>query len=133
MAAISWIYPQDQLVLLRHQNAEAEAVQPVASNLSLENIRFRYAISGDNPPWKPMRAFDDGRQVYIEFPSRIDQGEAPPLFIVGADGGNELVNYRMRSNFYIVDRLFAAAELRLGTDPQQVVRISRNDEAEARP
>ena len=45
--------------------------------------------------------------------------------MVGADGGNELVNYRMRGNYYIVDRLFAAAELRLGAKPQQVVRISR--------
>lgn len=33
----------------------------------------------------------------------------------------------MRGNYYIVDRLFAAAELRLGTKPQQVVRITRTD------
>jgi hypothetical protein len=36
--------------------------------LSLEKIRFRYAISGSNPPWKPLRAFDDGEKVYIQFP-----------------------------------------------------------------
>ncbi|MBD1549670.1 P-type conjugative transfer protein TrbG [Roseibium aggregatum] len=127
MAAISWTYPADQLLALRRQNTAAKAALPVASNLSLENIHFRYAISGDTPAWRPVRAFDDGRKVYIEFPRRIDQGEAPPLFVVGADGGNELVNYRMRGNYYIVDRLFAAAELRLGTKPQQVVRISRTD------
>lgn len=130
MAAISWTYPQDQLTVLRRKNAEAEAAASVASDVSLEHLRFRYAISGDNPPWKPARAFDDTRKVYIEFPRRIDQGEAPPLFIVGANGGSELVNYRVRGNYYIVDRLFAAAELRLGTDPQQVVRISRTDEAQ---
>ncbi|PKP96381.1 MAG: P-type conjugative transfer protein TrbG [Alphaproteobacteria bacterium HGW-Alphaproteobacteria-13] len=132
MAAISWTYASDQLTTLRRQNAVAEAALPVASNLALENIRFRYRISGDNPPWKPVRAFDDGQKVYIEFPRRIDQGEAPPLFVVGTDGGSELVNYRMRSNYYIIDRLFAAAELRLGTKPQQVVRISRTDGTEAR-
>jgi type IV secretion system protein VirB9 len=131
MAAISWTYPQDQLIVLRHQNTEAEAVQPIASNLALENIRFRYAITGDEPAWKPLRAFDDGQKVYIEFPRRIDQGEAPPLFVVGADGGTELVNYRMRGNYYVVDRLFPAAELRLGADPQQVVRISRIDDTGA--
>src|SRR5690606_27718080 len=42
------------------------------SNVALENIRFRYAITGDNPPWRPLRAFDDGHKVYIEFPRRID-------------------------------------------------------------
>ena len=133
MAALSWTYAQDQLTALRHQNAEADAAQPIAANLAVEAIRFRYAISGDTPPWKPLRAFDDGHKVYIEFPRRIDQGEAPPLFVVGADGGSELVNYRMRGNYYIIDRLFAAAELRLGTAPQQVVRISRTDGAEVKP
>lgn len=33
----------------------------------------------------------------------------------------------MSKNYYVVDRLFAAAELRLGREPQQVVRIARND------
>ncbi len=127
MAALSWTYPQEQLMALRRQNAEAAATEPVAANLSLENIRFRYEVTGDDPPWKPVRAFDDGKKVYIEFPRRIDQGEAPPLFIVGPNGDNELVNYRMRGTYYVVDRLFGAAELRFGTDPQQIVRISRTD------
>lgn len=65
--------------------------------------------------------------MYIQFPRRIDQGEMPPLFVVGPEGDNQLVNYRVRGSYYIVDRLFAAAELRLGEDSQQVVRISRMD------
>ena len=35
----------------------------------------------------------------------------PPLFVIGPAGGSELVNYRVNGNYYIVDRLFAAAEL----------------------
>jgi type IV secretion system protein VirB9 len=127
MAAISWTYPRDRLLALQRQNTQADAAAPVAAGVTLENLRFRYAISGDNPPWRPVRAFDDGAKVYIEFPGRIDQGEAPPLFVVGPEGDNQLVNYRVRRNYYIVDRLFAAAELRLGADPQQVVRVSRTD------
>ena len=127
MAAISWTYPQDQLVALRQQNERADTAAPIAENVALADLKFRYAITGDTPPWRPIRAFDDGAHVYIEFPSRIDQGEAPPLFVVGPEGDNQLVNYRVRHNYYIVDRLFAAAELRLGADPQQVVRISRTD------
>lgn len=127
MAAISWTYPQDQLVALRRQNREAEAARPVAENVALTNLRFRYEITGDTPPWRPVRAWDDGTKVYIEFPARLDQGEAPPLFVVGPLGDSQLVNYRVSGNHYIVDRLFAAAELRLGEKPQQVVRISRTD------
>lgn len=131
MAAISWTYPQDRLLALQRRNADADAASPVATGIALENLRFRYAISGDSPPWRPVRAFDDGAKVYIEFPGRIDQGEAPPLFVVGPQGDNQLVNYRVRRNYYIVDRLFAAAELRLGAEPQQVVRISRTDSVAA--
>ena len=127
MAVISWTYPQDQLFALQRQAKAVEEAQPIASGVALEDLHFRYAISGDHPPWKPVRAFDDGSKVYIEFPDRIDQGEAPPLFVVGPGGDSQLVNYRVRQNYYIVDRLFAAAELRLGQKPQQTVRISRTD------
>ena len=127
MAAISWTYPEDELLALQQQNSQANAAAPIAKGIAISDLHFRYAITGDNPPWRPVRAFDDGSKVYIEFPSGIGQGEMPPLFVVGPKGDDQLVNYRVRGNYYIVDRLFAAAELRLGKTPQQVVRISRTD------
>jgi type IV secretion system protein TrbG len=73
-----------------------------------------------------VRIFDDGRQVFIEFPETIVQGEMPPLFVIGAGGEGELVNYRVSGHHLIVDRLFAAAELRLGDKHSvQKVRIMR--------
>ncbi len=129
MASVSWQYPQDQLIALRRQNAQAEAARPVATDVDLSRLNFRYAVEGDRVPWRPLRAYDDGRQVFIEFPRGIGQGEMPPLFIVGPEGNtSELVNYRVRSNYMVVDRLFAAAELRFGAaDRQQRVRIVRTD------
>jgi type IV secretion system protein VirB9 len=129
MASVSWIYAQDQLIALRRQNAWADAAAPVETALDIDNLRFRYAIDGDNPPWRPLRAFDDGKKVYIEFPRGIAQGEMPPLFIVGPKGKtSELVNYRVRASHMIVDRLFAAAELRLGDGgSERRVRIVRTD------
>lgn len=127
MASVSWDYPRDRMLALQRRNQAAEAAAPVDSGLALENLRFRYAISGSRPPWKPLRAFDDGRKVYIQFPVGIAQGELPPLFVIGAEGDGQLVNYRFRSPYYIVDRLFGAAELRLGGDKGDVVRIERTD------
>ncbi|MET3613499.1 type IV secretion system protein VirB9 [Rhizobium aquaticum] len=129
MASVSWQYPQDQLIALRRQNSQAEAQQPVASGVDLASVNFRYDVTGDRAPWRPLRAFDDGRQVFIEFPRGIGQGEMPPLFVVGPEGDtSELVNYRVRGNYMIVDRLFAAAELRFGAGKDQKrVRISRTD------
>jgi type IV secretory pathway VirB9-like protein len=92
-------------------------------------LSFGYTISGNMPAWRPLRAFDDGRQTFIEFPASLGVGEAPPLFVLGPKKAAELVNYRVKGRFYIVDRLFGAAELRLGTKHQDVVRITRDTDA----
>jgi type IV secretion system protein VirB9 len=127
MASVSWAYPQDQLIALRQQNAAAVAAMPVATGVDINALNFRYRIEGDSPAWRPLRAFDDGRQVFIEFPAGIAQGEMPPLWVIGAEGDGQLVNYRVQGNHMIVDRLFAAAELKLGGKHQQTVRVVRTD------
>lgn len=125
MAAIRWTYPDDALLAIkraasavRDQSAARAGVDPVSLN-------FGYRIRGDRVPWRPLRAFDDGRQTFLEFPPSLAQGEAPPLFVTGEGGEPELVNYRVSGRFYIVDRLFARAELRHGGKRQMVVRIIR--------
>ena len=63
-------------------------------------------------------------------------GELPPLFVVGPDGP-ELVNYRTQDSDgalrYVVDRVFDAAELRLGARHPVVVRIERSRTTRAQP
>ena len=131
MSSLSWTYPQDALIALQKSQAATVAATPIASGLDVDALRFDYVITGDQPTWRPLRAFDDGRQTFIEFPPAIAVGEAPPLFLVGANGDAQLVNYRLRGRYYVVDRLFDIAELRLGTKHQDVVRIARAGEVSA--
>ena len=127
MASVSWTYPADLLIALRGKAAEARAAAPVDPGVDVARLAFRYRIEGDKPPWRPIGAFDDGQKVYIQMPPGLAQGDAPPLFVIGADGKGELVNYRVRGGYYVVDRLFGAAELRLGGKHQSVVRVVRAD------
>ncbi len=128
MAAISWTYPQDMLVALRASRAEAERVAPVAAGIDPAALNFRYRIDGDRPAWRPVRAFDDGRQTFVEFPEGIATVEMPPLFVLGADGNAQLVNYRVQGRYIVADRLFSVAELRLGGKKKaQNVRIVRDE------
>lgn len=120
MPSVAWYYPET--VRERSRSATLRPVLPDPAQRV-----FRYAIEGDSPPWRPLSVYDDGRKVYVEFPQGIVQGEMPPLFVIGADGKTQLVNYRAYGNVLIVDRLFAAAELRLGGEHQQKVRIVRTD------
>ncbi len=127
MASVSWTYPQDRLIALRGANSAAAATASVATGIDVAALNFSYRIEGDRVAWRPARAFDDGRQVFIEFPAGISQGEMPPLFVTGAVGDAELVNYRVQGRYMVVDRLFASAELRLGDKrTERRVRILRD-------
>ena len=130
MAALSWRYPADELAGLtaRNDRAIAREAASITSGLTLEGLNFDYRLTGDSPDWKPVRVFDDGRQVFIQMPGDIATTDMPPLFVLGPTREAELVNYRVRGNYYVVDRLFRAAELRLGTKNQTIVRIRRNDQ-----
>jgi len=130
MAALSWAYPQDELdgLRARNRNALAQDERTIAKGLALGDLNFGYRIEGDKPDWRPVRVFDDGRQVFIQMPAAIATTDAPPLFVVGRKGGAELVNYRVKDNYYIVDRLFSRAELRHGEKNQTVVRIVKTGE-----
>lgn len=119
MPSVAWAYPTPP--------ASQRVTAPPAPVIPVESARnYRYGFAGDSPPWRPVSAFDDGRRVYVVFPAGIVQGEMPPIFVLGSDGEPEIVNSRIHQNVLIVDRLFGAAELRLGSgDRQQTVRIVR--------
>jgi len=123
MASVSWRYPQGELVAI-HQTAPPDPAADVAGpGLDLDHLDFRYRIKGPHPLWRPLEAFDDGRQTFITFPPGVGQGDMPPLFVVGPDGkSTQLVNYRVQGQHMVVDRLFQSAELRMG-DKSSVVRV----------
>ncbi|WP_017930639.1 P-type conjugative transfer protein TrbG [Robiginitomaculum antarcticum] len=132
MAAVSWRYPHDVIKQLRGpapKKARFTKAGFKTSDLKLnpDELRFDYLIKGDSPNWRPTRVFDDGKKVFIQFPKNMAVSEAPPLFVTDKKGkGSKLVNYRVRGEYYVVDRLFDAAELRLGEKNQTVVRIERS-------
>lgn len=138
MAAVSWRYPRPLGSAPGVHNGIKNILTPAANKTRVrqsstkiadiipkaENMRFDYDIKGDTPNWRPIRVFDDGKKVFIQFPKSISVSEAPPLFVTDKKGKkSKLVNYRVKGEYYIVDRLFDAAELRLGEKDQTIVRI----------
>lgn len=121
MPAVAWAYPQPA-----GGGQQAVPATPVIPAVASRN--YRYGLTGSNPPWKPVAVYDDGRRVYVEFPRGIVQGEMPPIFVIGPEGEAQIANSRIYQHILTVDRLFGAAELRLGAgDRQQTVRIVRTD------
>ena len=100
----AWFYPEDR-------PGRDRAVSPTPVLPDSSQRLYRYTVEGDNPPWRPVGVYDDGRKVYIEFSPGIVQGEMPPLFVIGPDGNSEIVNYRTYRNVLIVDRLAGPREI----------------------
>ena len=129
-AGVSWYYPKDELANLTNRiKATNDTRMDIIANLKVSDLNFNYTIKGSSS-WKPLRAFDDGKKVFIQFPADIEQGELPPLFIVTKESDSQLVNYRYQKHYYIVDRLFDKALLQLGTSNPEKVYIYRNSSNE---
>jgi P-type conjugative transfer protein TrbG len=136
MACVAFHYPQEEL-LTRFKAAEKQRQERetiIEPRVDLRHLHFDYLIQGDtHARWTPVRVFDDGRKTFVQFPSVLPSTEAPALFILSARGQTQLVNYRVRGSYYIVDRLFEQAELRVGEKKPVTVRIIRQAKEAAMP
>jgi type IV secretion system protein VirB9 len=82
-------------------------------------LTFDYHWTRDaHIPWTPTAVYDDGTRVYIRFPAEARRDGAPVLW----DGDHVLLNYTVRGDAYVTDRLFARAILEV-SDGHHVRRI----------
>ena len=128
MPVVSWNYPYDQARAQAAQQAVVQKARDVEEPIKVNpaNLHFAYKVSGGNYPWTPLRVFDNGTKTFIEMSPTMKSYDAPALFVL--DGGKpEMVNYRVKGDYYIVDRLFVKAQLRVG--PKDAVSITHGDVA----
>lgn len=129
MAAVKWRYPQSEVSQLRAKIQQRQIQEEAVTStvVALDNINNNYSINitGGNKKieWRPLMVFDDGHKTFIHFPKGMLEREAPVLFVMSSEDETQLVNYRVKNDYYIVDRLFSHAELRLGQKNQDVVSI----------
>jgi len=136
MPLIAFNYPDDTQ---RQWSAYREnvAFRPTASDpragANAANLDFGFRISGDNPRWRPLRVYTDGVKTYIQFPHSLRFGSAPALVGLARDGSwfsdptEEMVNYRIVGDRYVVDQLLDRAELVSGVGRGQTrVLITRD-------
>ena len=131
MQEVEFYYPDELIEAMKDAdsaaaNAKQEAVDPPGESNDIvkvaavdpAQINFAYTVAGPNVPWKPVRAFDDGSHVYVQMPAGMKSSEAPAL-LINAGSGTQMVNYRVKGNYYVVDRLFSDAILIAGVGREQ--------------
>jgi P-type conjugative transfer protein TrbG len=120
LARVAFAYPEDevrkwQIHLAQEEQrrkAERDAAQ-ISSVESLESLYFDYRIESVDPHIRPVRVVDDGKKTFIQMTADAAHRESPVLVVIGPDGP-EMVNYRVKGDMYIVDRLFERGALLLG-------------------
>lgn len=109
---VKWSYDvESQQESLIQRAKDDKTVTGTFNVSSPDALDFDYSISGSGSP-KPAAVFNDGENTFIKFNSSVKT--MPPLF-VRARGKKqvELVNYRIKDNYYIVDRVIDMAEIRI--------------------
>jgi P-type conjugative transfer protein VirB9 len=101
------------------QAAAATAVQ-LADGLQPESLRFNYAISGE-AAFRPLVVFDDGRFTYFKLPAKVQ--ELPALFAVIDGKEFSLVNFEIKGEYLVAQRLLEAAVLKLGRAEVRVTQV----------
>lgn len=131
---ISWNYPIEQRnTILAVQKEQTKAKEEVITEeaISPEKINFGYSVKSNagvfsnEYPWTPSKAFDDGTKTYIQVNKKMRSNETPALFIKERSGELNLVNYRLKGEYFVVDRLFEQAELRNGAE--EIVTIKKTN------
>lgn len=136
MPSLSFDYPDDvarDWAAYRAANAKRANATTLPTGENLAALDFNFRLRGDSPSWKPQRVYTDGRKTYIQFPSASFGGEAPALVALGEDGGlfsrpsEQIVNYRVVGDRYVVDRVLNRAALISGVGRKQIkVTIERS-------
>jgi P-type conjugative transfer protein TrbG len=120
LARVAFAYPEDEVrkwqihLAQEEQRRRAERDSAQVSPVdSLESLYFDYRIESADPHIRPVRVVDDGKKTFIQMTADAAHREAPVLVVIGPDGP-EMVNYRVKGDMYIVDRLFERGALLLG-------------------
>lgn len=129
---VGFYYPEDLVAEwsskadVQRAALDKEKALMVTPAIAPQKFAFDYTIEGQ-ADFSPLRVFNDGERVYIEMPTTLSSGEYPVLMLLDETGKGMVVNYRQDGDattgtiHYIVDKLFANAELHRGTE---VVKIA---------
>ena len=121
---LAFTYPEDREAenarRVAAMQAEAARTERVAAQRAItvdgrsipaDELDFNYRISG-KAAFKPARIFNDGARTYVDLPDTY-RGELP-VFVATGVSGNEIVNYRISGNRFIIDKVVPGGELTIG-------------------
>lgn len=123
MAMVKFTYPLDKNVWAKKEDSSGRSVENEYLRVSNpELLSFDYTIKYSRfkkPEFLPTRIYDDGQCTYIQVQDIVLQKKLPVLF----NEKNEIINYSVHQNVFVIPRLINKVTLRLG---KEKVTITKN-------
>jgi type IV secretion system protein VirB9 len=136
VSSVAFDYPEDQRLAwnaLSKANMSGSNQAPAPDQdlprVAVNRLNFNYKIKvvKGKPSFKPLRAMDDGYHTYIAMNEDLPQKEAPALIGISPDGNEQMINYRLKGNLYVVDGSVYKLALISGVGgDQQRIELTRN-------
>ena len=106
----------------RRASEREAAVSIAVGGLDLEQLDLAYDLKADRRvTWAPDLVFDNGRQVFLHFPSHVRSTNFPTLLVESPEGSLGVANFRVSPDgrWMIFDGVFRRARLVSGTGRSQ--------------
>ena len=110
VASVGFFYPEEEQQAwskIANTSSRGGGSNPAGDmpTVAVNRLNFNYKIDvvKGKPGFKPLRAMDDGYHTYIAMNEEMPQQDAPALIGISATGEEQMINYRLKGNIYVVD------------------------------
>jgi type IV secretion system protein VirB9 len=127
-ATVAWRYPSESMLrFVAPGHSASPAVDDSLAPIQLNQADFNYKVKllkgWRMPRWTPVHAFNDGNKTYIQFPH--GNKVSPLVYASDRYGRLMVLNYRVRNDFYILDKVVDRVVLLLGDTALGIERKKR--------
>lgn len=131
MAIVKFTYPASKNQWAKKESKTNETVNDYIHISNPELLSFDYKMKYSiwkKPEFLPKRVYDDGAYTYIQVDEIVLQKKLPIVF----NEKNEIVNYSVKKNVFVIPRLINKITLRLGKEKVTIEKkkISKKAAAE---
>jgi type IV secretion system protein VirB9 len=108
-------------------NKDRDAAEMPTVAVNRLNFDYKIKVVHGKPKFKPLRAMDDSYHTYISMSEELPQQEAPVLVGISSSGEEQMINYRLKGNIYVIDGTVAKMAFISGVGRnQQRVELTRD-------
>ncbi|MFC5550211.1 TrbG/VirB9 family P-type conjugative transfer protein [Massilia aerilata] len=126
---VSFFYPDREMEVKLRKETEVAAVeaeqnrlsaQVVTTNVDPASLDFGFKIEGE-APFKPTTAYSNGKFTFLIMPNTQD---SPAIFLLDGDNKPSLINYQVKGNMIVVERVATKLLLKLGNTEVRITKRS---------